>query len=801
MTKTTESPPVLSCMSTTTTTAHPSTCRTARVDLRYQSLPMPLTLNFIDDFKVSTGGGAGNLGTLSIHDLMENSSGEMTDVLLSNYMFDFDWILSECPELVSVKSLTVLHGQTDRESKQEITGALMRLENMSCPKMKITSYTPPLQYAYGTYHSKMIIIRYTNPVKLRVVITTANFIFSDWCKKNQAIWVQDFLPHHVQHRQQVTTTTETTMTTTAAQPTSTSRPSSLAGCTSALDGNDLLYLPLRDYLRVCRVSNSWLETLAEFDFSPSTGALVASVPGYHRDQAKHKWGLGRLKILLAEERVRPARHDAQEESQQSESVSVGDAKRMRRERQGVVCQFSSLGSLQEKWLGSFYNILTVSAQQREGVFNKAGQHVPPHPDKHSSGETSDTQQPLQCVLSESSCSSQNQTKRRRSLSPPAASSSGVDGTTIPTKKPKTTPMSKTLTTPPSPQKMKQGTSDVNRHTTTSSRCPLLPLHLIIPTVENVRTSIEGWVAGGSIPIPLTNLKAFLQPYFCQWNSSVRTPTTSSSKNNSVCTATAHSSTASSAFTSIYSRLRTRAMPHIKTYLRYRTHHVGCGDSSTTATERLCSLDWIYMGSHNLSKAAWGEEQKNSTQTFMRSYEIGVLVSPSTLQGKRPRAMCNPGVTLPVVVSDDAQEISCDERYLAHHHRLPYYPDENVTSLSPAASGREGHGGYVSCLSVYDNHKYDYSWTLACTDKCMVTKSKTAGCSSTTPVDVSIGQSVVSSELRCPPPRIWLLDKLVTRKSLGDHKHLGLRHSCLMVQLDGFRFFLYTSLYHMYMSCV
>lgn len=64
--------------------------------------------------------------------------------------------------------------------------------------------------------------------------------------------------------------------------------------------------------------------------------------------------------------------------------------------------------------------------------------------------------------------------------------------------------------------------------------------------------------------------------------------------------------------------RAEAMPHVKTFCRFGSHGQ-CG---------ICF--WLYIGSHNLSKSAWGEIQKGGTQLCVRSYEMGVLFFPSRL---------------------------------------------------------------------------------------------------------------------------------------------------------------------------
>ncbi|KAI9318182.1 tyrosyl-DNA phosphodiesterase I [Dichotomocladium elegans] len=58
--------------------------------------------------------------------------------------------------------------------------------------------------------------------------------------------------------------------------------------------------------------------------------------------------------------------------------------------------------------------------------------------------------------------------------------------------------------------------------------------------------------------------------------------------------------------------RKKVMPHIKSYARI------CGSE----------LEWFLLTSANLSRAAWGEFQKNKTQIHVKSYELGVLLCKS-----------------------------------------------------------------------------------------------------------------------------------------------------------------------------
>ncbi|XP_052009714.1 tyrosyl-DNA phosphodiesterase 1 isoform X2 [Xyrauchen texanus] len=108
--------------------------------------------------------------------------------------------------------------------------------------------------------------------------------------------------------------------------------------------------------------------------------------------------------------------------------------------------------------------------------------------------------------------------------------------------------------------------------------------LVYPSVEDVRTSLEGFPAGGSLPysIQTAQKQLWLHSYFHGWHADVSG--------------------------------RSNAMPHIKTYMRVSPDYT--------------QLAWFLVTSANLSKAAWGALEKNNTQIMVRSYELGVLYLPS-----------------------------------------------------------------------------------------------------------------------------------------------------------------------------
>ncbi|XP_037102469.1 tyrosyl-DNA phosphodiesterase 1 isoform X2 [Syngnathus acus] len=124
--------------------------------------------------------------------------------------------------------------------------------------------------------------------------------------------------------------------------------------------------------------------------------------------------------------------------------------------------------------------------------------------------------------------------------------------------------------------------------------PNPPVHLLYPSVEDVRMSLE---AGGSLPysIQTAQKQLWLHSYFHRWQAD--------------------------------STGRTHAMPHIKTYMR--------------ASPDFTQLAWFLVTSANLSKAAWGALEKNNTQVMVRSYELGILYVPSAFNMKTFPVRKNP----------------------------------------------------------------------------------------------------------------------------------------------------------------
>ena len=119
--------------------------------------------------------------------------------------------------------------------------------------------------------------------------------------------------------------------------------------------------------------------------------------------------------------------------------------------------------------------------------------------------------------------------------------------------------------------------------------------IVWPTWKEVENSIYGLSSGGVMPGSLKNAQAVLKDgalrTWCSDRSDVRE-------------------------SSIVSERR-RAMPHIKTFSR------------ASADGKV--LDWSILTSCNISRAAWGAIQKEGTQFCIKSWEMGILFTPSTLR--------------------------------------------------------------------------------------------------------------------------------------------------------------------------
>ncbi|XP_065879228.1 tyrosyl-DNA phosphodiesterase 1 [Euphorbia lathyris] len=231
-----------------------------------------------------------NTSCVSINDVIK---GDILFAVLSNYMVEMDWLMSACPTLKQVPHVLVIHGEGD---------GTLEVMQRSKPAHWIL-HKPPLPISFGTHHSKAMLLVY--PRGVRIIVHTANLIHVDWNNKSQGLWMQDF-PWKDEKN----------------QPKGCGFENDLIDYLSALKWREFaVNLPL---LGKFTINPSFFK---KFDYSNAAVRLIASVPGYHTGANLKKWGHMKLWNVLQE---------------------CTFAKEFK--NSPLAYQFSSLGSLDEKWM-------------------------------------------------------------------------------------------------------------------------------------------------------------------------------------------------------------------------------------------------------------------------------------------------------------------------------------------------------------------------------------------------------------------------------------------------------------------
>ncbi|XP_046847877.1 tyrosyl-DNA phosphodiesterase 1-like isoform X2 [Xenia sp. Carnegie-2017] len=196
---------------------------------------------------------------IGLKDILSTKMGDLKASVQFNFMFDIPWLMENYPPDKRSKPLLIVHGH-QHEMKQQL---MLQAE----PYPNVALCQAKLPIAFGTHHSKMMLLLYTEGI--RVVIMTANLIPGDWHQKTQGVWISPLFPKILEEN--ATNMSEFQ--------------------------KDLL-----DYLHHYDVAplKDWKSQLAKHDMSKARVRLVASVPGRHTGVHKDKWGHLKLRKLLQE---------------------------------------------------------------------------------------------------------------------------------------------------------------------------------------------------------------------------------------------------------------------------------------------------------------------------------------------------------------------------------------------------------------------------------------------------------------------------------------------------------------------
>ena len=226
--------------------------------------------------------------------LQDLCSGRFRAAFVSSMLVDPDWFCDNFPDLVKCGELVVAHG-LDRDQGATIENRLKASRaKFRKTEGRLIVHRPPLPIPYGTHHSKFFILFHEDGF-LRLIIHTANLSDENVNWKTQGVWWQDFRFK-------------------SGDP----------------EGTCKFERDLVDYLKrvLPKQENSILENVRKVDFSSAEAlGLVASVPGYHKGADRDDFGHMKVRSLL--------------EKEEFGSCFAGSP---------LIYQFSSLGSLDEKWL-------------------------------------------------------------------------------------------------------------------------------------------------------------------------------------------------------------------------------------------------------------------------------------------------------------------------------------------------------------------------------------------------------------------------------------------------------------------
>ncbi|KAL9118192.1 MAG: hypothetical protein Q9187_005263 [Circinaria calcarea] len=235
-----------------------------------RSIPSSIQLSHVEGLS-----SANNVDTVSLRDILGDPL--IKECWVFNYLFDVNFLMSQFDEDVrdSVR-VKIVHGSWKNEdsNKLHIDEAATQLMNVQV----ITAYMPE---AYGTHHSKMVIlIRHDDQAQVNIL--TANMVPGDW-RMCQAVWRSPLLP--LQGRIDPNTTTSTSLPT--------------IGTGSRFKHDLLAYLRSYGQAKLGALTAQ----LKQYDFNTIRAALVASTPGKQNlrstDPDKESvWGWPGLKSIL-----------------------------------------------------------------------------------------------------------------------------------------------------------------------------------------------------------------------------------------------------------------------------------------------------------------------------------------------------------------------------------------------------------------------------------------------------------------------------------------------------------------------
>ncbi|XP_046405946.1 probable tyrosyl-DNA phosphodiesterase isoform X2 [Ischnura elegans] len=209
--------------------------------------------------------------SVKFKDLIDPSMGAIESSMQINFMVELEWLLNYYERAgIRKQPLLILYGVEDSALKDKrILG-----ENIKAFHVKPS-------HPFGHHHTKMSIFKYTDG-SVRVIVSTANLIESDWENRTQGVWIS---PRCM--------------------------PLPVGANTSDGESPTNFRADLVRYLSYYKLSavREWVVLLQKIDFSPVRVCLVASVPGSHQGPDFRHWGHLKARHLLHRHCSRACRNE------------------------------------------------------------------------------------------------------------------------------------------------------------------------------------------------------------------------------------------------------------------------------------------------------------------------------------------------------------------------------------------------------------------------------------------------------------------------------------------------------------
>ncbi|KAL7526266.1 hypothetical protein ACHAXR_002762, partial [Thalassiosira sp. AJA248-18] len=289
-------------------------------------------------------------------------------LIVFNFLIDFSYLLEKLrPDILKFHRVVVFYGNAGNPEamdqwKQLLVGTGNTVEFIQLlPSDPPRSRTNPLaiKIPYGVHHTKMFLMGYkeNNQSMCRVVVHTANILLGDVEYKSQGAYCQDFplkqndngkMPKVVNpyKRKREGTTDDKS----SGWPFEEDDVPFEEDLVTYLES--YRYLTHQSWCSTSSTSEttlsnkpmSWLQLIRQYDYSNAYAVLVPSVPGRHKNTDYHNFGYLKLRKAVIDWVCSHRQNSKQPSSPKP-----------------IVCQFSSIGSLNEKWLNQFLSAIDYSS--------------------------------------------------------------------------------------------------------------------------------------------------------------------------------------------------------------------------------------------------------------------------------------------------------------------------------------------------------------------------------------------------------------------------------------------------------